>query len=202
MRGLVVRVAHVALSLPGRWRDRLYCRRLRDSGDIAETAEVAPTAKIFNSLGREAVTIGASSLFHGEIIVIAPSGQVNIGEFSFIGPGAKLWSMDSIKIGNRVQVSHGVQIFDNNSHSMSASERGMRFHELRTQGRHLQRENVSHKPVKIEDDAWIGFNAAIMKGVTVGRGAIVAAGAIVTHDVPDFEVVAGNPARKIGESRP
>jgi serine acetyltransferase len=48
-------------------------------------------------------------------------------------------------------------------------------------------------------DAWIGFRAIIMAGVTVGRGAIVAAGAVVTHDVPPYEIYAGVPARKIGE---
>ena len=47
------------------------------------------------------------------------------------------------------------------------------------------------------DDAWIGFNSIILKGVTVGRGAVVGAGSVVTNDVPDHTVVAGNPARVI-----
>jgi maltose O-acetyltransferase len=57
---------------------------------------------------------------------------------------------------------------------------------------------VEHRPVTIHDHAWIGSRAMIMPGVTVGRGAVVAAGAIVTRDVPPFAVVAGVPARPVG----
>jgi len=59
-----------------------------------------------------------------------------------------------------------------------------------------------HRPIRIEDDVWIGFNAAIMKGVTIGRGAVVGAGAVVTHDIAAYDVVVGNPARVAGEARP
>ena len=62
--------------------------------------------------------------------------------------------------------------------------------------------DVKKASIRIEDDAWIGFNAAILRGVTIGRGAIVAAGALVTHDVEPYTIVAGIPARKIGNSTP
>ena len=110
--------------------------------------------------------------------------------------------MERIEIGNRVILSHGVQIFDNNSHSLSAIDRHERFRELRIHGGHLQPEKVSHKAVRIEDDAWIGFNSAILKGVTVGKGAIVGACSVITQDVEPFAIMVGNPARKVGESRP
>ena len=61
---------------------------------------------------------------------------------------------------------------------------------------------VEEAPIVIEDDAWIGFGSAIMKGVTIGRGAIVGACSVVTNDVPPYTMVAGNPARHIGVSRP
>jgi acetyltransferase-like isoleucine patch superfamily enzyme len=110
--------------------------------------------------------------------------------------------MSEVAIGHRVFISHGVQIFDNNTHSLSAQERHARYRELRTLGRHLEQEPVKTKPVVIEDDVWIGFNAAVLKGVTIGRGAVVGACSVVLHDVPPYSVVGGNPARKIGESRP
>jgi len=61
---------------------------------------------------------------------------------------------------------------------------------------------VTSKPIMIEDDVWIGFNAAILKGVTIGKGAVVGACAVVLHDVPPYTIVGGNPARRIGESLP
>ena len=53
--------------------------------------------------------------------------------------------------------------------------------------------------VVIEDDVWIGYNAVVLSGVTVGRGAIVAAGSVVTKDIPPYAIAAGNPARKVRE---
>jgi maltose O-acetyltransferase len=109
--------------------------------------------------------------------------------------------MESIDIGSRVFISHGVQVFDNNSHSLSAVERHERFKELRTVGRHSTPEAVVHRAIRIEDDVWIGFNSAIMKGVTIGRGAVVGAGSVVTHDIEAYSIVVGNPARIVGQSK-
>jgi acetyltransferase-like isoleucine patch superfamily enzyme len=61
---------------------------------------------------------------------------------------------------------------------------------------------VEERPVVIEDDVWIGFGSAVLKGVTIGRGAVVAAMSVVTKDVPAYTIVAGNPAREIGRSEP
>ncbi|MGC8751800.1 DapH/DapD/GlmU-related protein, partial [Hydrotalea sp.] len=58
-------------------------------------------------------------------------------------------------------------------------------------------EKVKSSPIKIADKAWIGFNVIILKGVTIGEGAIVGAGSVVTKDVPPYAVVAGNPAKII-----
>ena len=60
---------------------------------------------------------------------------------------------------------------------------------------------VKIAPVDIEDDVWIGFNAIILKGVTIGRGAVVAAGSVVTKNVAPFTVVGGNPARLIRSTK-
>lgn len=199
---MITRLAYAALALPSRMRDRLYCAKLRNFCVAASDTRFTHQAVIHNPRGPDAVRIGPQTLFMGEIVVIAPAGAVNIGEWCYVGPGAKIWSMETIDIGARVFISHGVQVFDNNSHSLSASERHDRFEELQTQGRHLQPEKVAHKPVRIADDVWIGFNAAILKGVTIGRGAVIGACSVVTHDVPAYSVMVGNPARQVGDSQP
>ena len=58
---------------------------------------------------------------------------------------------------------------------------------------------VIKRPISIKNKAWIGFNSIILKGVTIGEGAIVGAGSVVTKDVPPYTIVAGNPARIIRE---
>ena len=58
---------------------------------------------------------------------------------------------------------------------------------------------VEDKPITIEDYAWVGSRATVLPGVTIGRGAVVAAGAVVTKDVPAYAVVGGVPAKVIGE---
>jgi maltose O-acetyltransferase len=62
-------------------------------------------------------------------------------------------------------------------------------------------QGYTHAPIKIEDDVWVGFQAIILPGVTIGRGSIVGAGAVVTKDVPPYTVVVGVPARPLRQRR-
>ena len=64
-------------------------------------------------------------------------------------------------------------------------------------GSWIEKKNITTSPITIKDYAWISFGATILKGVTIGRGAIVSANAVVTKDVPDFTMVAGNPAKTV-----
>lgn len=103
--------------------------------------------------------------------------------------GAAIVAASRIEIGDRVMVGSNATIVDTDFHPLSPLAR-------RTHARPVAR------PVRIEDDVFIGTQAMILKGVTVGRGAVVGAGAVVTRDVPPFTIVAGNPARVVGEVEP
>lgn len=199
---MILRFLNGVLGLTDRWRSSIRSRRMQTQCTAHPTVTFAAGAMIFNPLVPNAIAIGEQSLVMGELLVYSRGGRITVGGWCYIGPGSKIWSMTNISIGHRVFVSHGVQIFDNNSHSLSADERHRRFRELRTLGRHLEEERIAGKPVVIEDDVWIGFNAVILKGVTIGKGAVVGACAVVLNDVPAYTVVGGNPARTIGESRP
>lgn len=97
-------------------------------------------------------------------------------------------------------ISWGVTIVDHNSHSVEWSHR--KNDVLDWAKGQKDWSHVKVAPVTIEDRVWIGFNAIILKGVTLGEGAIVAAGAVVTKDVPPYTVVAGNPAQVIRRLEP
>lgn len=89
----------------------------------------------------------------------------------------------------------GVYLIDTNSHSVDYQVRRHDLDDLYNGKKNW--DVVDCKTIHIQDDAWIGFNSTRLKGVTIGKGAIVAAGSVVTKDVPAFSVVAGNPAKII-----
>lgn len=155
---------------------------------------------INNSQNIQAIAIGEHSVISGELLVYADGGQIQIGDYCFVGPGTRIWSGKSISIGNRVLISHNVNIYDCPSHSLSASERHAHFLEA-TLGKKANIGNLKKESVFIEDDVWIGSGAIIMRGVRIGKGGIVAAGAIVSKDVPPYTIVGGSVATQLGVSK-
>ncbi|MEB0140840.1 MULTISPECIES: acyltransferase [unclassified Undibacterium] len=143
------------------------------------------------------ILVGKNTVVCGELMVYCDGGKISIGDYCFIGPDTRIWSGENISIGNRVLISHGVNIFDSPSHSSSASERHLHFKKATIENI-PSIGNVSGSEVVVDDDAWIGAGAFIMRGVHIGKGAIVAAGAIVTKDVPAYTVVGGVSSIQIG----
>jgi acetyltransferase-like isoleucine patch superfamily enzyme len=169
---------------------------------LEEGAFISHTARIRNALGDSSqIIIGPHSHVRGELMIFAHGGRISIGEWCYVGVGTRIWSGASIDIGNRVLISHSVNIFDNLTHPIRASERHAQARQIFTTG-HPRDIFLDDKPVRIGDDAWIGACAIIMRGVTVGQGGIVAAGAVVTKDVPAYSIVAGNPAVVVRELAP
>ena len=149
-----------------------------------------------NSGRREHLEIGDFCHIRGEISVIG-SGTFRMGHHSFVGPGSRIWCRSQIVIGSHVLISHLVDIHDSDSHSMNCLDRRREGVALFEHGVAAESESVRSSALTIEDDVWIGFKSSVLKGVHIGRGAIVAAGSVVTSDVPAFSVVAGSPARVI-----
>lgn len=130
----------------------------------------------------------------GKNVVINPFDTfsydtISFGNHVFIGKGAVLLaSVSSISIGNKVMFGPKVTIMGGD-HNASVIGRYMIDVNEKLPGDDL--------PVTIEDDVWIGTGAIILKGVTVGRGSIVAAGSVVNKSVPEYSIVAGVPARVV-----
>ncbi|UJB67903.1 acyltransferase [Acaryochloris sp. 'Moss Beach'] len=158
----------------------------------------------FSSVKLLKVRGGKDCIFHvadksivlGHVFFERPGARVLIGQQTFIGKSHVVASK-CISIGNNVLISWGVTIADHNSHSIIYSERALDI--IDWQNGKKDWSNVVCETVTICDRAWIGFNASILKGVTVGEGAIIAAGAVVTRDVPPWTIVGGNPAKVIRE---
>lgn len=117
---------------------------------------------------------------HGAFL--ASGKDIEIGDNSGIGLSCRVTG--PLSIGDDVMMAPGVMIFTQN-HETSDLTRPMRL------------QTAEKLKVTIGNDVWIGANALILPGITVGSGVIIAAGAVVTKDVPDYAVVGGNPARII-----
>lgn len=123
-------------------------------------------------------------------------GFIEIGDYSYI-TNASLVCSQKISIGKRVFIAGGVTIADSDFHPLDPALRIADTIALSPVGHAKNRPPVSAKPVIIEDDVWIGFNATILKGVHIGAGAIISPGAVVIENVAAGATVAGNPAKPV-----
>ncbi len=173
-------------------------REFRRHAVLSSASKVFPEACIRNLHGDpQRIRIGQNTFLRGELLVFAHAGQLTIGDDCYVGDGTRIWSSARIDIGDRVLISHGVNIHDTNSHPLDAGQRHAHFMHIVQFGHPRGDLDIKAEPITIGSDVWIGFGAIILKGVTVGTGAIVAAGSVVTHSVPPFAIVAGNPAKVI-----
>jgi acetyltransferase-like isoleucine patch superfamily enzyme len=177
------------------YRQQRYC-----NGD--EGSKILSTGRIVNPGNTTNVLLGKWTWLAGELLVYPHAGRIEIGDHCYIGEGTRIWSLSHVKIGSRVFLSHGVNVHDNDAHSLSAGERHRHFRERVQKGAASFVETVRTGNVEICDDAWIGFNSTILKGVRIGEGAVVGACSTVTHDVAPYTVVVGNPAVPVGQSLP
>jgi acetyltransferase-like isoleucine patch superfamily enzyme len=151
-----------------------------------------------NQNDKNVISIGAQTHIKGELMVFTHGGEISIGKYCFIGEGTRVWSAKHIKIGDRVLISHNVNIFDSITHPISPEKRHRQFVDIVTVG-HPRNLDLREKEIHIDDDVLIGAAAIILKGVAIGKGAIVGAGSVVTKNVPAWAIVGGNPAGVIGE---
>ena len=118
--------------------------------------------------------------------------DTNIGDYTYTGSNTTLKHVDTGKFCSiSWNVSCGGAMHDYESIYTSP------FHQLKQFGFVDENESVPHKRVIIGNDVWIGMNTCILSGVRVGNGVVIGSGSVVTKDVPDYAIVAGNPARLI-----
>lgn len=161
-----------------------------------KSVRIDSTAFINNTQNnKNKISIGNNSWIKG-CLQISKSGEIIIGDDCFIGEHSNIWASKKIIIGKRVLISHNVNIHDNISHPLDSKERHSDFLHIRYIG-FQDVVNVPEKEIIIGDDVWIGFNCTILKGVTIGKGAIIGSNTTIKKDVPDYAVIVGNPAQII-----
>lgn len=149
------------------------------------------------------LVIGSDSIVAGSFIFESSKGSIIIGSHTYIGGGMFI-SRSSIVIGDNVTIAWGGTIYDHDSHSLNYLDRrndiNDELNDIRLGNNFIKNKdwsNVNSKPIKICNDAWIGMNVIILKGVTIGEGAVIGAGSVVTKDIPAWCVAVGNPAKVV-----
>jgi len=130
--------------------------------------------------GATLIVDGVARMADGTKILAGPGATVTIGDRSYFDGDCRVICATRVSIGSGCAIAWEVLIMDTDFHRVDGRASG-------------------DAPVRLGDRVWVGVGAKILKGVTVGDGAVIAAGAIVTRDVPAGALVAGNPARVIRE---
>lgn len=140
------------------------------------------------------ISIGENSTFGRGTVFWTPNRMI-IGNNVYIGKYCTLQA--DIEMGNNIEIANTVGLIGKYDHDYSKV--GMNIKDAPWIGDDTYDFKGKGKKIIIEDDVWIGYGAIVFTGVRIKRGAIVAAGSVVTHDVSQYSIVAGNPAREIGK---
>lgn len=151
------------------WKTLLKLNTTQDNKEIIEICK-----DLFGSIGENSQVLPPFRCDYGS--------HIHIGSETFINFNVSMIDVGEIRIGSKVLIGPGTGIFT-------------AIHPIDPEVRSTGVEKA--KPITIEDQVWIGGNATILPGVTIGEGSIIGAGSVVTKDIPEMSIVAGNPAKII-----
>lgn len=155
-----------------------FSRKFDQSGYIIVTGR-KPMPKVINKGGK--LLAGNCQFYSGVRLEIGPKAILTIGNGSYLNRNTLIVCEDNIEIGENCKIAWDVIIMDSDLHAINETS------------------PIINKPVFIEDDVWIGCRSIILKGVTIGAGAIIAAGSVVTKNIPPRTIYGGSPAKLIAE---
>jgi acetyltransferase-like isoleucine patch superfamily enzyme len=167
------------------WQEEVQERlRCLETVEIGPGCFVAPEARIFGEPGRgvvlgEGCAVAAEAFLHGPITL---GRDVSVNARASLDGGAR-----GITVGDGTRIASGAVLY--------AFDHGM------APDRQVKDQPVRSRGIRVGSDVWIGANAGVTDGVTIGDHAVVGMGAVVTRDVPPWAVVGGVPARIVGDRR-
>lgn len=177
-------------------------KKLKRNGHVRidEGTRIFPETSFFANLGE--ISVGKRCCIRAAFEIQRQGGKISVGDNCYIGDHTRVWAAESITIGNHVLIAHNVNIFDNDTHPTDPTDRREDFENIVWKRERCSYLSLRSAPVVINDDVWIGCGSIILKGVTIGNGSIVAAGSVVTKNVPDHVIVGGNPAQILKQLQP
>lgn len=180
--------SQLRLHLPPRWRTGLTAWWYRFRGvDLSDNVVLFPGALLLRYPRN--IHIGSDALIKSgaHICPCNPQAHIHIGSRTSLGFHSFVYASDRITIGDDCQIAPFVYIVD--------SDHGTR------KDAPMNRQPNQPNPISIGNDVWIGAHAVVLAGVTIGQGAVIAAGAVVNRDVEPYTIVGGVPARHLGERK-
>ena len=137
-----------------------------------------------------------ASVYLGTMFDVGPKGRVEIGEYSLVN-GARIICDAEIIIGDYALISWNVVFMDTYRFPFNINSRRQQLERFAQRQSRASNVHAGARPIRLERNVWVGFDACVMPGVTIGEGSVVGAKSVVFEDVPAFTAVAGNPARVI-----
>jgi acetyltransferase-like isoleucine patch superfamily enzyme len=183
---------------PGRWAGGAMPPNVSLGTGTIITGELA--FKGLHSELPDALRVGRECTMDGVHFNVGRAGRLTVGDFCYFS-NTVLLCEEAITVGNYVMIGWNVTVADTDFHPIGPAERVLDAIALSPLGSRRNRPNIETCPIRIEDDVWIGPNATILKGVTIGAGAWVEPGSLVSRDVPAGARILGNPARVIDSAQ-
>lgn len=137
-----------------------------------------------------------ASTYLGTMFDVGPKGRVRLGKFALVH-GARIICDGEIDIGDYALISWNVLLMDTYRVHGNVGRRRKQLEAAAARPNRYIDSDAPCRPIRIGPNVWIGFDACVLPGVTIGEGAIVGAKAVVTENVPAYGIVAGNPARLV-----
>lgn len=144
------------------------------------------------------ISVGDNCIISGVLITERENSFITIGNNVFVGGQTIFDCVEKVFVKDDVLISYGCLLADSDNHSLNYNIRKNDLLDWRNGWKH-DWSTTKTSPIYIEKGVWIGARSIVLKGVTIGEGAVVAAGSVVTKDVPPYTIVGGNPARVIRE---
>lgn len=179
-------------------------------GKVPENAQIDPEAylettysfNLFRGERSDALQVGrGASIYLGVMFDVGPQGRVSIGQFTLIN-GARIICDAEVSIGDYCLISWNTVFMDSNRSPTDVVARRKQLERAAaTEPRRIEPIEAG-RPIRIGRNVWIGFEACVLPGVSIGEGSVVGARSVVVEDLPPYSVAVGNPARILRQLAP